>query len=63
MNIELCEIAWLLSHSIQLIGCHLAHSMDLGVALLFYLWLWPITFPEANEWRLSWVWKVKFCLT
>jgi hypothetical protein len=41
-----------------LIGCHLAHALDFSAALLCWLWLFPITFPEANEWHFKWVSRV-----
>jgi hypothetical protein len=42
----------------NLIGIHLGHALDFSVALLCWLWLFPITFPEANEWHIKWVSRV-----
>ena len=41
-----------------LIWCHLAHALDFSAALLCWLWIFPITFPEANEWHFKWVSRV-----
>jgi len=38
-----------------LIWCHLAHALDFSAALLCWLWIFPITFPQANEWHFKWV--------
>jgi len=41
-----------------LIWCHLDRSIEFIVALLCWLWLFPLTFPEAYEWNLRWVSRV-----
>lgn len=41
-----------------MIGCHLGHILDFTVALTFYLFVWPLTFPEAGTWQLGWAAKV-----
>ncbi|CAF1538815.1 unnamed protein product [Rotaria sordida] len=41
-----------------LIWCHLAHALDFSIALLCWLWIFPITFPEANQWHIKWVSRV-----
>jgi len=40
------------------IGCHTAHTLEFLVALICYLFLFPVTFPEAKEWHYGWVSKV-----
>jgi hypothetical protein len=42
----------------QLIGCHQGHLLELGWAVMFYLLVWPLTFPEAGTWSVGWVSKV-----
>ena len=34
---------------------HITHTLDLGAAVLCWLWIFPITFPQANEWHFKWV--------
>lgn len=41
-----------------IIGCHVGHTLDFLVALTFYLLVFPLTFPEAGEWKFSWISKV-----
>ncbi|CAF3819716.1 unnamed protein product, partial [Rotaria sp. Silwood1] len=41
-----------------LIWCHLAHALDFSAALSCWLWIFPITFPEVNEWHFKWVSQV-----
>jgi len=50
--------AWLVSLYGWLIYCHAAHLFDFAVALTCWLWLFPLTFPDAKEWHLNWVLKV-----
>jgi len=40
------------------IKCHVAHSTDFMIALVFYLFVFPSCMVEASQLRLSWVWKV-----
>ena len=39
---------------------HLADTLDFGVALLCWFWIFPMTFPEAHEWHFKWV-SIVFC--
>ena len=41
-----------------LIWSQLIHALDFSAALLCWLWIFPITFPEANEWHFKWVSRV-----
>jgi hypothetical protein len=41
-----------------LIWCHLDRAVEFGVSLLCWLWLFPLTFSEANEWHFQWVFRV-----
>jgi hypothetical protein len=41
-----------------LIWCHLAHALDFSAAFLCWFWIFPMTFPEANEWHFKWVSRV-----
>ena len=41
-----------------LIWCHLAHALEFSAALLCWLLIFPITFPEASEWHFKWVSRV-----
>ncbi|CAF3934231.1 unnamed protein product [Rotaria sp. Silwood1] len=34
---------------------HKADALVFGVALLCWLWIFPITFPEANQWHFKWI--------
>lgn len=43
-----------------LLWCHLAHALDFLVALLCWLFLFPRTFPDAQQWEFQWVFKVIF---
>ncbi len=36
----------------------MAHALDFSAALLCWLWIFPITFSEANEWHFKWVSRV-----
>jgi hypothetical protein len=38
-----------------LVWIHLADALDFGVALLCWLWIFPMTFSEAHEWHFKWV--------
>ena len=40
------------------IWCHLAHALEFGVALLCWLCLFPLTFPQAHQWHFQWVSRV-----
>lgn len=41
-----------------LIWCHLAHALEFSVALLCWLFLFPLTFPDAHQWQFQWVFRV-----
>lgn len=41
-----------------LIWSHLAHTVDFLAALLCWLFIFPLTFPYADQWSLNWVGKV-----
>ncbi|CAF3771776.1 unnamed protein product [Rotaria sp. Silwood1] len=38
-----------------LIWYHLVHALEFSVALLCWLWVFPMTFFEANECHFKWV--------
>lgn len=35
-------------HQLQCIQCHYGHLLDFAVALAFYQFVWPLTFPHAK---------------
>ncbi len=41
-----------------LVWSHFIHALEFSAALLCWLWIFPITFFEANEWHFKWVSRV-----
>ena len=41
-----------------LIWCHLAHTLDLSVAFICWVLIFPLTFPYAHHWNMDWTIRV-----
>lgn len=40
------------------IWCHLDRTVEFCTALICWWWLFPLTFPEAQQWAMPWVCRV-----
>ena len=49
---------WLLQLYTYLIGCHIGHTLDFLAAVIFWLFLWPLTYAEAGTLSFGWISKV-----